>query len=144
MNLPLKFCISCGRAITGKESGRMGGMKALSKGGVTKKLDDAKTTGDYDRARRSYGFEQAVRQFLRSFLYIGGFALLYFVAVAYVMQDPKVAAMFHRLISPAPPPQPAAEIKPAFQSQTAPSPQDTSTALPVKHPIRHKHQHRHH
>jgi hypothetical protein len=99
MNLPLKFCVSCGRTLSSKESSKLGGLKQVIRAGITKKLEDNPTANNYGRARRSYGFEKGLRQFFLTLTYIVGTILLYLVAVSYCMKDPKVAAMVHGILS---------------------------------------------
>lgn len=93
MNLPLKFCVSCGRAISASQSSKMGGLKQIIRAGVTKKLDDSPTSSNFDRARRSYGLEKGLRQLFLTATYIMGTILLYLLAVSYCMKDPEVSRM---------------------------------------------------
>ncbi len=99
MNLPLKFCVSCGRTLSSKESSKLGGLKQVIRAGITKKLEDNQNSSNYGRARRSYGFEKGLRQFFLTLTYIVATILLYLVAISYCMKDPKVAAMVHGLLS---------------------------------------------
>ncbi len=100
MNLPLRFCVSCGRALSGKESTKLGGLKQIIRAGITKRLDHANAGGHFDRSRRSYGFERALRQFVLAAGYVAGIVMLYVLAMVYCMRDPQVSAIIHGLFLP--------------------------------------------
>jgi hypothetical protein len=89
--------------MTSKESSKMGGLKQVVRGAITKKLDDSPSSSNFDRARRSVGFEKALRQFFLTTTYILGTILLYLVAISYCMKDPKVAEMIRGILGTAPP-----------------------------------------
>jgi hypothetical protein len=64
MNSSLKFCISCGRAISAEDAKKFGGIKSVMKSGVTKRLDDMLSASSFGKAKKSYGGQRFVRQFL--------------------------------------------------------------------------------
>ncbi len=120
MNLPLRFCVSCGRALSSKESGKLGGLKALLRAGVTKRLEDPPAAGNFDRAKRSYGFERSLRQLVRAAINTALFIALYALVFTYAMKDPKVHSLVQKLLSrPAPASQP--ESAPAGRREPQPA-----------------------
>lgn len=60
----LKFCISCGRAISAEDAKKFGGIKSVMKAGVTKRLDDMLSASSFGLAKKSYGGQRFMRQFL--------------------------------------------------------------------------------
>lgn len=109
MNLPLKFCVSCGRAISSQQSSKLGGLRQVIRASVTKRLDDSPNSSNFDRARRSYGLEKGLRQLFLTCTYILGTILLYLVAVSYCMKDPEVARMVNGIFGTNPAQAPAKE-----------------------------------
>lgn len=76
----------------------MGGLRQIIRAGVTKRLDENPKACNFDRARRSYRWEQSIRQLLLTATYILGTILLYFLAIAYCMKDPKVETLVRGII----------------------------------------------
>lgn len=84
MNKPLKFCLSCGRAVRDSDMRRMGGLKSSIKAGATKKLDDQPTSSNFDLARKSYGLQRSMRQLLGTACWIIVLILLFYFAWQFV------------------------------------------------------------
>ena len=87
MNLPLKFCVSCGRPVSASDLKKFGGLKAKSKGGATKRLDENPSQANFDLARRSYRLQRLLRQFFMGIAYVLIILLGYFVAVRFVIKQ---------------------------------------------------------
>lgn len=87
MNSSLKFCISCGRAISAEDAKKFGGIKSVMKAGVTKRLDDMLSASSFGKAKKSYGGQRFMRQFL---LMLSVFIVILLVAFAtYKLMVPK-------------------------------------------------------
>jgi len=116
MNLPLRFCVSCGRAVTSNHSSKLGGLRQIVRAGTTKKLEDNPNQSNFDLARKSYGVQRGLRQFFLTLTYILGTILLYLVVVSYCMKDPEVARMINGIFSPKKTETPAREpVQPAAE-----------------------------
>lgn len=103
MNLPLKFCLSCGHAVSQTDLKKFGGIKTAMKGGVTKRLDENLSHSSFDRVKKSYFVVRSVREALYMFAIFLGSLLIFFFALKTFMQSygkthllPKIRHHYHR------------------------------------------------
>lgn len=94
MNLPLKFCVSCGRAISEEEIQKHGGLKNMQGGGNTKRLDDHPGPSSFDRAKRSYGIERGLRSFFMNFSYLLLFLIIFYFALTHILGEEGLNNLF--------------------------------------------------
>lgn len=119
MNLPLKFCVSCGRATTKQGGTKLGGLKRLMRGAVTKRLDDNMTVSKFDRSKKSYRFQRGIRQLLLNLSFILLIVLVYYFAVRFILKDEASFQGFRNFfLGKKEAPQPLA--KPAMAEKTNP------------------------
>ncbi len=85
MNLPLRFCVSCGRPTT--TAGKFGGLKVITRGGATKRLDDSGSGQSFDRSKKSYRFQRLMRQILLNTSYVLIAVLLYYFTAQFVLKE---------------------------------------------------------
>jgi len=87
MNLPLKFCLSCGRPVSSQDMKRFGGLKNVMKAGITRRLDETPNSSNYDLARKSYGLRRSLRTFAATLFYILLLVSLYYFAVRFILKQ---------------------------------------------------------
>lgn len=87
LNLPLKFCLSCGRPVSSQEAKKLGGLKSTMKAGVTKRLDETPSPSNFDLARKSYRVQRTLREFATTLFYILLLVSLYYFAVKFILKQ---------------------------------------------------------
>jgi hypothetical protein len=87
LNLPLKFCLSCGRPVSSQEAKKLGGLKSTMKAGVTKRLDETPSPSNFDLARKSYRIQRTLREFATTLCYILLLVSLYYFAVKFILKQ---------------------------------------------------------
>jgi len=86
MNAPIKFCVSCGRAVGSAEIRKFGGLKMLMRGGITKRLNDTSSSRSYDLSKKSYGWQRSMRHIMLNLSYILLGLFLYYCLVRFVFK----------------------------------------------------------
>ncbi len=86
MNAPLKFCLSCGRLISEADKKRFGGIKAIGKGGVTKRLGEVLSPASFGLSKKSYGVQRSMREFLLQFSLALGFIFFVIFGLKYLFE----------------------------------------------------------
>jgi hypothetical protein len=120
MNSPLKFCVSCGRATTKAGGTKLGGLKRLMRGAVTKRLDDNISVSNFDRSKKSYRVQRGMRQLLLNLSFLLVIVLVYYFAVRFILKDQAALEGFRSIFTGSTEtPKPAA--KPASAEKSAPA-----------------------
>lgn len=103
MNLPLKFCLACGHAVSQTDLKKFGGIKTAMKGGVTKRLDENLSHSSFERAKKNYFVVRSVREALYMIAVFLGSLLIFFYGLKTFMQTygkkhilPKLQHQHHR------------------------------------------------
>ncbi len=103
MNLPLKFCLACGHAVSQTDLKKFGGIKTAMKGGVTKRLDENLSHSSFERAKKNYFVVRSVREALWMIAVFLGSLLIFFFGLKTFMQAygkkhflPKLQHQYHR------------------------------------------------
>ena len=112
LNYGIKFCVVCGRPITGQEKGKTskmgGGMRAgIRPADVTRRLDDLMTVAKFRHSKRTTDLDKGVRLLSLNAVSIAMGILLFFCAIkvsldgGLVKAEDKIispfAALFHKL-----------------------------------------------
>ena len=84
INLPLRFCLTCGRSVSTAEMKKLGGLKTTMRAGVTKRLEDNISSASFDLSKKSYRIQRIVRHILQTAGYVMLMLLLYYVIVVFV------------------------------------------------------------
>src|SRR4029453_17453288 len=87
MNLPLKFCLSCGRPVSSQDVKRFGGLKNIMKAGITKRLDETPNSSHFDLARKSYTLRRSLRSFAATLFYILLLVSLYYFSFRFILKQ---------------------------------------------------------
>ncbi len=87
MNLPLKFCLSCGRPVSSQDVKRFGGLKNVLKSGITRRLAETPSSAQFDLARKSYGVRRSLRTLAVTLFYILLLVSLYYFAVRFILKQ---------------------------------------------------------
>lgn len=130
MAAPLKFCTSCGRAVSQNEIQKVGLKIAKDKRGI-----DNGGGGRFAVSRRDYGSQRKMRGFFMTSSMILVVVIVYYVAMKYVFHEHipgNIDVMLERalrgeqMIQPAPKePEPAVEAQPVPAPETKPAPAHT-------------------
>lgn len=86
MNMPLKFCLACGHAVSETDLRKYGGIKTAMRGGVTKRLDENLSHSSFERVKKNYFIVRSVREALWMLAIFLGSLLIFFFALKTFME----------------------------------------------------------
>lgn len=131
MNAPLKFCLTCGRLISEADKKRFGGIKALGKGGVTKRLGEVLSPASFGLSKKSYGMQRSMREFLLQFSLALGFIFFVIFGLKYFLEH-VLPTLVPKQAVPAPKIEAPTDGKAPVSPGALPAPAHSDSGLPSK------------